>query len=144
MLTDLKSYPYKLLPKYPGMRLADEVIWDEFIKKNPDSFLGCWYNVPLGDPFPEEAAKEEAVQNGGYDVSQWRIDVVAKTKDTWVVIELKPNAGPGSLGQALTYSKLLEKEWGLTQPVIPVVITDSLSPILEQAAALLKVQVLIA
>lgn len=139
----LKKYPYKLQNKYPGMRLEDEVIWDEFIKRNPAAFFSCYYNVPVGDPMPHENEKKEAVQNGGYDVSQWRIDVLAETADGLAVIELKPHAGPGALGQALAYKKLIEKEWQLTKPVVPIVITNGVSSIMLEAAAMLGVQVIV-
>lgn len=125
------------------MRVLDEVIWDEFIKNHPNMFSRVWYNVPLGDPFPEEEEKIQAESNGALEVSQWRIDVLGETPDGFAVIELKPHAAAGALGQALAYKELLRKEWNIEKPIQPIVLTDKITPILEQASKLLNVVVLV-
>lgn len=139
----LTPKPYKLLDKYPGMRLGDEVIWDEFIKSHPDFFLSCWYNVPLGEPFPDAEQKIEAMANGAWEVGQWRVDVLGETADAFACIEIRPHADARALGNAIAYSKLVRGEWGITKPVVPVVLTDSISPIMEKAAAMCGVRVLV-
>ena len=135
--------PYGLLNKYPGMRLGDELIWDEFIKNHPDFFLSVWYNVPLGEPFSNEDEKVIAKANGALEVSQWRIDVLGETADAFVVIELRPHADARAIGNVIAYSKLLEKEWEPVKPVVGIILTDEISPILETAAALCRVQVMV-
>ena len=137
------KYKYGLQNRYPGMRIRDEVIWDEYVKKHPHAFNFTWYNVPLGDPFPDPDKKILALANGGYEVGQWRIDVLAEGDDGLVVIEVKPNADSRALGEALAYTALLKKEWGISAPVVPVVLTDKMSPILEQAAKLMGVVVIV-
>lgn len=143
MIVVPQKFPYKLNDKYPGMRPGDEVIWDEYIQKHPDAFKEVYYNVALGDPFPNEEEKIPAIANGAYEVSQWRIDALAESEDAIAVIEIKPNAGAGALGQALAYVKLIQKEWDLQKPVYPVVLTDRISPVMEQAAKLLGVAVIV-
>ena len=127
--------PYGLLNKYPGMRANDEVIWDQFIQNHPDFFLHVWYNVPLGEPYPDETERSVAEATGMEEVSQWRIDVLGETHDAFVVIEIRPNADARAIGNAIAYSKLLEKEWAPSKPVVPMILTDEMSPIMEQAAA---------
>jgi hypothetical protein len=139
----LIPHRYELKNKYPGMRLGDEVIWDEFVKNNPDFFLSVWYNVPLGEPYTEEEKAVEARANGGWDVSQWRIDVLGETADAFAAIEVRPDADARALGNAIAYAKLLKAEWGLVKPVIPVVLTNRMSPIMEKAAAICGVRVLV-
>lgn len=139
-----KEFPYKLMNKYPGMRPGDEVIWDEFIKNHPTAFARVWYDVPLGDPFPDEAAKREAQATGAWDVSRWRIDVLAENGEGLHVIEIKPLAGASALGQAIAYRRLLWTEWNVQQPTHSVVLTDSISPIMEKAAALCGVRLMVA
>ncbi len=142
-MNQLLPKPYGLLNKYPGMRLGDEVIWDEFVKNHPYFFISTWYNVPLGDPYPDEDEKIKAKANGALEVSQWRIDVLGETPDAFVVIELRPHADARAIGNAIAYSKLLQKEWNLVKPVVPMILTDKMTPILEQAAALCRVRVMV-
>lgn len=138
-----EQFEYKLLEKYPGMRPRDEYIWDDYVQKHPQAFTSVYYNVPLGDPFPEDDAKIEAKANGAYEVSQWRIDALAEDDTAIYVIEIKPDAGAGALGQALAYVKLIQKEWNIIKPIYPVVLTDKITPVMEQAAKMLGVLVLI-
>jgi hypothetical protein len=135
--------PYGLLNKYPGMRIHDEVIWDQFVKNHPDFFLSVWYNVPLGDPYPDEEEKIKAKANGALEVSQWRIDVLGETSDAFVVIEIRPGADARAIGNAIAYKKLLEKEWEPVKPVVPMILTDRISPIMEEAAKLCRVRVMV-
>lgn len=135
--------PYGLLNKYPGMRLGDEVIWDEFVKNHPNFFLSVWYNVPLGEPYNNEEEKAEAKENGAYEVSQWRIDVLGETADAFVIIELRPHADARAIGNVIAYSKLLEKEWEPVKPVVGMILTDKISTIMETAAALCHVRMMV-
>lgn len=142
-MQDVTPYPYKLLNKYPGMRIRDEVIWDEYVKRHRDAFIKVWYNVPLGDPFPNEMDAAIAKANGGFEVSQWRIDVLAEDEDSFAVIEVKPEADSRAIGEALCYAELLKKEWNLAKPVIPIVLTNRISPIMEQVAKMMNVIVIV-
>lgn len=135
--------PYGLLNKYDGMRLGDELIWDEFVKNHPDFFKHVWYNVPLGNPYPDEEKEIEARANGAYEVSQWRIDVLGETADAFVIIELRPHADARAIGNVIAYSKLFEQEWEPVKPIVGVILTDQISPILEKAAAMCRVQVMV-
>lgn len=144
MNTMIKPYPYKLMQKYPGMMKRDEVLWDAFVMQNPDAFEQVYYNVPLGDPFPEETTRAQAKWNGAYEVSQWRIDVVGYTTGRWFIIEVKPNAGAGALGQAVAYTNLFQKEYEITEPITPAVLTDEITPILQEAAGQLRVSLYVA
>lgn len=135
--------PYRLLHKYPGMRSKDEAIWDEFVRRHPGTFTQVYYNVHVGDPAMSEQKKTEMIASGYYDVTQWCVDALAFDGEKEYVIEIKPNAGPGSLGQVLAYKELLMYEGRASHNAVPVVVTDAISPIMEHAAALLHVQLLI-
>lgn len=126
--------PYKLLPKYPGMRPRDEVIWDVFVQNNPGYFDTCEYNVAVGDPARTEEEREEMRYNGGDGVSFWRVDVLGKKGGKEYVIEIKPDAGAGSIGQVLAYKALLISEGKISLGAIPMIITDNASKILLMAA----------
>ena len=131
--------PYHSLPKYPGMRPRDVAIWDQFILNNPHAFIRVWYDVHIGNPAKNHHDHDQLHATGMYDVSCWCIDVLADDGTHFWVIEIKPNALAGALGQALAYTKLLQGEKVFIKPLRPAVLTDNISPISKQAADLLGV-----
>lgn len=133
------EYPYKSLHKYPGMRPRDVVLWDQLLVSQPGLFRRVWYDVHIGDPAADHTKVTMMKESGMFDVSCWCIDVLADAGDAYWVIEIKPNAAGGALGQALAYTALLQKEWQLDKPVRPAVLTDDIAPITQQAAAALGV-----
>jgi len=121
------------------MRPSDVAIWDAFILSHPDAFHRVWYDVHIGDPISDEKERQHMIDSGMYDVSCWCVDVIADDGSEYWVIEIKPNALAGALGQALAYTKLLEKEKHFDKPLQPAVLTDNIAPITQQAAMLLGV-----
>lgn len=137
----LHEYGFKHV--YPGMRPHDEVIWDEFVKNHREAFVHCAYNVPVGEPYVDSDRAREGRRNGMWGVSQWRVDVLAHDGDREYVIEIKPKAGAGAIGQALLYTKLLQAEGRVSEHAIPVVLTDELGEITQKAAELVGVVVML-
>ena len=133
--------PYKSLAKYPGMRPKDVAIWDQFIIDYPHAFERVMYNVHLGDPVRVGDDKEDMVKSGMFDVSRWCIDVLADDGTHLWAIEIKPDAAASAIGQALAYAALVTQEFGLPTKVLPLVITDEIAPITQQAANLLGVRI---
>ena len=136
-------YPYKLLPKYPGLRPRDEIIWDSYIESHPGVFKACYYNVKVGDPVEHEALRKGMLASGLYDVARWNVDIIAWDGTRIYVIEVKPDAMAGALGQAIAYRALLMQEGRLNVTAIPAVLTDNPSTILLQAAHLMGVEIMI-
>lgn len=134
-----KSHAFKPMHKYPGLRPYDAAIWDELLLSRPGIFKEVWYNVKLGDPTQKEEDRKEMKDTGMYDVSCWCVDVVGRDVDGYWAIEIKPDAKAGALGQALAYAQLIQKEHHFDAPVRPAVLTDTISPITQQAAGLLGV-----
>lgn len=141
MRAEIKE-PYKVLNKYAGMGPQDTAIWEQFVLNNPGQFLNVWYNVHVGNPTHIIHDEKETKASGWYDVSCWCIDVLAEDKDAYYVIEVKPNALAGALGQALAYTKLIDKSEYENKPFRPLVLTDDIAPITRQAAFLLGVGIL--
>ena len=135
------KHAYKLFAKYPGMRPKDEAIWDAFIMSHPETFDFCYYNVHLGDPAHDDAEREEMRANGMFDVSQWCVDVLAFKGAMPFVIEVKPYAGAGAIGQALAYRAKLIDDQFITANAQAAILTDNFSPILLEVCQLLNVAV---
>lgn len=138
-----KLYKYEVMNKYPGMRPQDEVLWDSFVMLHPDEFETVYYDYHIGNPATNPAMEKDMRQSGSFDVSQWDIDALALDGTQWYVVEIKPNALAGALGQALAYTALLKTEDAMFKNAQPMVITDTISPITEQAAKLLGVKLII-
>lgn len=128
--------------KYPGLRPHDMALWDMLLLSHPGLFKEVWYNIKLGDPVTQERDREIMLRTGMYDVSSWVVDVLARDEENYYVIEIKPDAKAGAIGQALAYKALLESEYTFTAPLYPVVLTDDIGPITQTAAQLLGVTVM--
>jgi hypothetical protein len=133
--------PYKLLHKYPGMRPKDEVIWDKYIQAHPGIFDSCFYNVPVGNPARNHLELAEMKFNGGYGVTQWRVDVVGIRDGKQYVIEVKPFADTHAIGEVLGYRALLIADGKIKPDAHAMIITNDASQILLQVCALLGIGV---
>ena len=129
-----KTFAYKKLTHYPHMRPGDISIWNEYIDKNADNFLRCWYDVKVGKPEITTIISDEKLKRNWFDLSRWGIDVLAEDENLFYVIEVKPNANAKALGQACAYAKMWAKKRQPNKPVIPVVLTDTINPITAEAA----------
>ena len=135
-------YPYKSLPKYPGLRPRDEAIWEDFLLSAPEAFDHVWYDLPIGEPTHEIDEQEEMKRSGAFQVLQWRVDVLAVKDKQFYVVEIKPDALAGAIGQALAYSKLLEKYGSFPHAPYPVVLTNEINPITAECGSMLGVAII--
>lgn len=143
-MEELAFYPYQKLHKYPGMMPLDVAIWERFIANNPSAFDACAYNVAVGEGTPHDTVVNK--ESGG-DINrlyQRKIDVVAKAKGGFVVIEIKPRASTSVFGQVKGYARLFARDYPNAGTVDTLVITDELLPEMEFLAKEEKVLVLVA
>lgn len=110
---------------FPHMKPNDEAIWRRFIEQFPDVYDSVEYDVFVGTV--PEFAREAIGPNGGTGEALYRkkIDVVAFKDDQIDIIELKPRAGFGAIGQVTGYRELYIKEYAPKESVKAVIITDS-------------------
>src|SRR5690349_2056741 len=102
----LDVFKYEKRYKYPHMKPADVAIWERFIEKNPDAYDTVQYDFNVGDapPFnPLINGEEDLNQDALYRL---KIDVVGKKGNIIDIIELKPKAGPSTIGQVKGYRTL--------------------------------------
>ncbi len=121
-------FEYKLLAKYPHMKPADVVIWERFIKANPNAFVTVDYDVNVGEgaPFDTTLSNLEGQDVGALYLK--KIDVVAYSKNEITLIEVKPAATLQALGQVNAYYELYCKTFKPTDNVKLAVLTDILTP----------------
>ncbi len=120
----LDTFKYEIRPSYPHMSLADTRIWERFIQENPDAYDSVQYDFHVG-----EAPGFNTLMDDGSDKNQdklyrLRIDVVARHGSSVDIVEIKPKAGPSSIGQLKAYSTLYKRDEEPIGSVDMVLITD--------------------
>lgn len=135
------SYPYKKLSAYPHMLNEDRQIWERWIEHKPDIFISVQYDVHVGMEDEIDEAIEENVRGAWFDLTRWKIDVLAEDESVIYVIEVKPFANSKALGQALAYALLYKDEHNPNKIVVPVVLTNSRINTTLKAAELMGVRV---
>jgi hypothetical protein len=113
---------------YPHMKPRDIEIWERFISKFPDAYERCQYDFGIGDvpDFVVSESIEEMARMS--ELYKLKIDVLGYKGGTIDLIEIKPSAGPSSIGQLQSYVSLYMRDEKPTQKVIPVLVTDELRP----------------
>lgn len=125
---------YRKYNSYPHMRPEDQAIWDRFITKNPEAYNEVFYDVPVGEGAQIPKGTQENIAIDFKILTQWKIDVVGHKGNNTDIIELKPNAGIGALGQIQSYARLYKKIAKPIEQITPVLITDKLRPDMELLA----------
>lgn len=112
-----KGYP-------PAMPTGDYEIWFRYRQELVGMFDEIFFNVRIGEPtpFPADTPPEMIVMVQA--LSRRRIDVAARNKDHWLLVELKLNAGTEALGQILLYKALWELDPPDHKPVSLAIVSD--------------------
>lgn len=82
----------------------------DLIRLTPGMMLAVCYDVDVGPPGCECADDDPQLQLLAQEVSRCRIDALAWDGETLWILELKPYALPGAVGQVLTYRCLLSSD----------------------------------
>ena len=110
--------------RYCHMQLKEAVIWRRFLNRGGIPFVEVWYDVHVGQAMRIPCGCPEFIKAVADGVSRKRIDVLARTKVGFWVIELKRICGPGAIGQVDVYRDLAIKELDLDGVVEAVIICD--------------------
>lgn len=110
------------------MKPRDVAIWERFIAAFPDAYKDVRYDVMVGDPPPFNPLMDNGEDWNQDALYRLKIDVVGYTGDRLDIIEIKPMAGPSTVGQIEAYHTLFMRD---EQPQIPVnmmIVTDDARP----------------
>lgn len=121
-------FKYEKRASYPHMSFRDKELWDKFVEKYPDAYNTCQYDFHLGD-----GPNFNTLDDDGEDFNQdmlyrVRADVIAFSDNQIDIIEVKPNAGPSTIGQVMSYWKLYMRDEEPKQKVGLVIVTDKENP----------------
>lgn len=113
--------------RYPQVSPRDRDILDRFLDFHESGIKTLWYNVYVGEGLLIEDPENPEISEGFQQSTQRRIDVVVEFLDQSElhIAEVRPYAGPGALGSALTTWYLFKEED--QRPSVPAIITDRLA-----------------
>ena len=136
-------FKFEKLAKYPHMKPADVLIWEKFIDKYPFAYESVQYDFSVGDPPPFNPLMPDGEDLNQDALYRLKIDVIGHSGNAVDIIELKPKAGPSSLGQVRSYRHLYIRDEEPEEEPQAVVITDTLMPNMEYMAKAESVKLII-
>jgi hypothetical protein len=117
MAEHLPRILYHMLP-------GDIAIWRRFLLQYEEQFDRFTYDVHCGPKLRVEDPNMPWLADFSERALSLRIDVVAeKPGEVWI-IEVKPNAGLGALGQLIAYRYYLDPSWYAGKELKAVLVTD--------------------
>jgi len=126
---------------YPHMSPRDVAIWERFLDAFAGDFSAVAYDVALGG-FVADVALGTVDDRLGYQYSTaLKIDAVLQREEEVWIVEVKPSGHTSALGAALAYTIVAERDGFTAFPLVPVVVTDRMSPDVKFAADALNVVV---
>ena len=108
------------------MKPADVLIWERFIEKYPDAYETCQYDVEVGSPPDFDTIVNPETGGDAEALYKRKIDAVCVKNGNIDIIELKPNAGPSSVGQVKGYRTLYVRDLTPARTPRAVIITDKI------------------
>ena len=136
--------PYIRREKYKHMGARDAAIWERFIIANPSAFDAVAYDIPVGEGASFDTVVSPETGGDQARLYKKKIDVVAIKNDVLFIIEVKPEAGLGALGQIAAYKTLFKREYEPVQALQSAIITDLIKSDMEFLAAEQKVAIFVA
>ncbi len=120
-----------IMPNYPHMMAEDREIWTKFLETAEFEIGKVWYDVHCGRGLPVPGGPDSMEYKISQGVTRKRIDVICTVKNEIWIIEIKPHANMGALGQIITYEKLFREEYATPYKIIPVILSWSMDPDVE-------------
>jgi len=110
------------------MNFRDKDIWERFILKYPGIFTSVQYDLHVGDTAPFNTLMDDDEDRNQDMLYRKRIDVVGHTADSCAIIEVKPNAGAGAIGQVKAYKTLYMRDEETNIKTEAIIVTDVARP----------------
>lgn len=117
-----------IMPNYPHMLVEDRDLWTKFLETKEFEIDRVWYDVHCGLGLPVPGGIDSMEYKISQGVTRKRIDVICSVKDELWIIEIKPHANMGALGQIITYERLFYDEYITDLMVVPVILCWSMDP----------------
>lgn len=122
------QYDAAKLQKYPHMFKLDIAIWERFLARFGDLYLGFHYDGKVGSGVADKSALKEPYTTMAHNLSRFRIDAIGLQSGLIEVLEVKPRASISAIGQVQSYVQLLREEHSTALPIIGAIVTDQEMP----------------
>jgi len=106
------------------MRELETLIWERFLTAFPNAYDEVAYNVKVGEGAVIPEGTEENIAFDFKTLTQRKIDVIGFKGNDIDIIELKPYAGTGAVGQVKAYGILFKSTYDATAKPNLIVMTD--------------------
>lgn len=132
-MLDTRLFPPDYRGNYPHMFPLDIAVWERFLDKLGDQYLGFYYDTSCGKPttagdhLPDEYKRDAEI------LSRLRIDVVGKKQNGLDIIEVKPKANASAIGQLLTYKECYTTDYKPSEQVAMLLVCGELDQNFEPA-----------
>lgn len=113
---------YGIRRHYPHMIGEDKLVWERFVKANPDFFQEVDYDVHVGEGMTMPDNWTERDLGWAKQLTQKRIDVIGFKNETITLVEVKRRVDLATLGQVLGYKFLYERRENLVNKTESIVI----------------------
>ena len=117
-------FPFKLLAHYPHLAKKEVVIWDRFVRQNSDWADEVDYDVTCGEHDTLPLDIPQHTKDDWNYLRSWKIDVVAYKNGIPFIIEVRPRAALGAIGETLSKTIMFMDEHPNFTEAEPVLITD--------------------
>ena len=121
-------FAFKPLLRYPHLAKNEVQIWDRFIKQNPEWAERADYDVPCGEHDILPADTPQHTKEDWDYLRSWKIDVVAYKGRIPFIIEVRPRANLGAIGEIVSKATMFMEEHPEFSEVEPIIITDQERP----------------
>jgi len=163
LVTGLDFVPLVRGGYYRHMAKRDVEVWERFIERQRLAWLGVAYDVALGGvpavPMAAELAAarpgasaldeaaaanaeaERALTEGWQYSTAIKVDAVLMGADRLMLVEVRPWAHAGTLGNALCYTLVAQRERISDLPLAPMIVCEGIQRDIRWVASQLGVQV---
>jgi hypothetical protein len=117
-------HKFEHAPSYKHMKPRDVVLWDRFIDAFPDAYREVQYDFMVGDPPPFNPLMDDGEDWEQDKLYRLKIDCVCYDGNRFDIVEVKPEAGPSTIGQVKAYRELFLRDEQPQIPVGMVIVTD--------------------
>jgi len=124
-----------MVQQYKHLLHNEIKIWNRFIKRFGHEYDHFEYDVHVGKLPPDLKDQPDRWRKAAESVYLKRIDVIGFKVDTIEIIEIKPHAGLGAIGQVTGYLVLYDDEHKPKKLLLGHIVTDRTDINTAQVAA---------
>lgn len=125
-MLDTRLFEPTFRGKYPHMFPRDIAVWERFLDQYGELYSGFYYDVMCGKHAELPADYDVKYAMDAYLLSKLRIDAVGVRDESYDLIEVKPRANAGAVGQLLNYKDHFEKEYWPDKPVRTLLVASEI------------------